>query len=176
MFIGWNFKPWNRWKGKIIFLASPFLSLIKLFASLFSLQMLHICPHYMSSELLYPLGWIVFWLVLQRTPLNSNNSGGVFSSYSDEFSVEKSVIWVVYGQQKCIIRNVISLVEVVTVRKFDIYYLYRIIILHTSLVGLPKKIRKHWCLLNQFSVKFKIRKAGKMSTIFILHPKICSQR
>ena len=25
---------------------------------------------------------IVFWLVLQRTPLNSNNSGGVFSSYS----------------------------------------------------------------------------------------------
>ena len=39
----------------------------------------------------------------------------------DEFSVEKSVIWVAFDQQRFIIRNVTCLVAVVTVRKFDIY-------------------------------------------------------
>jgi len=90
---------------------------------LFSLQILHICLDYMSSELFYPLGWIF---------------------------CRKSVIWVVFDQQKFIIFNMICLVAIVTVQKFDEWKDPQIL----------------------FSVKFMSQKADEMRKIFILHPKI----
>ena len=90
----------------------------------------NICLEYMSSELLYSLGWIF------------RRKG-----------------WVVFGQQKFIIRNVICLVAVVIVRKFDIYIESSY---YTSLIGLPKKNNPKILVPDQFSVKFMSRKADEI--------------
>ena len=78
-----------------------------------------------------------------------------------------SVIWVVFGQKRFIIRNVICLVAVVTVRKFDIY------IKSSHVLHIANRItEKNPKILvpDQFSVTFMYKKADEMRKTFILHP------
>ena len=87
----------------------------------------------------------------------------------DEFSVEKSVIWVVFGKQRLIIRKAIASVAVSNGSQFDTFITLRIA--NPIIPKNPKIFVAH-----QFSVKFMSKKADKLKKILDLHPKIRNQR
>ena len=92
----------------------------------------------------------------------------------DEFSVEKSVIWVVFGKQMLIIRNALPL-PLATGRKFDIcHHLITLLIIANSISSKNPKI----FVPHQFSVKFMSKEVDKLKKIlfssqkFVINPKM----
>ena len=91
----------------------------------------------------------------------------------DEFSVEKSVIWVVFGKQRSVIVMRLLPLPLAMGRKFDTF----ITLSHYALIANPI-IPKNPKLFapHQFSVKFMSKKVDKLKKILVLHPKLRNQR
>ena len=91
----------------------------------------------------------------------------------DEFSVEKSGIWMVFGKQKLIIVMRSLPLPLATGRKLDMF----IALSHYTLIANPIISKNPKIFVpHQFSVKFCCKKVDKLKKILVSNPKIRNQR